>query len=286
MNGQDVGIPRGQHLFNIGKVSPVKYYLFVAGALGLLIALVTREQATPYGLFWHIVHWQIQSQLAIWLLVLAHLSLTRYIHILKMKPFVQLVVAGLFGGLIFSLPAAAMDIIFKVDPVPTTLYAFIIYWFDELGGSIFPVCLSWIVINTPWILGLRLTNETTTGSDEVKLPNSQAVDSRPPFADLVSDHIWGDLLYLKAELQYIKVVTSKGQELILYSLREAMNELPQSSGIQVHRSYWVASPAIASFRNKGRQGELVLVDGTTVPVSRANVSQVKSLCKKLAVKTL
>ena len=286
MNGQDVGIPRGQHLFNIGKVSPVKYYLFVAGALGLLIALVTRELATPYGLFWHIVQWQIQSQMAIWLLVLAHLSLTRYVHILKMKPFVQLVVAGLFGGLMFSLPASAMDIIFKIDPVPTTLYAFILSWLDELGGSIFPVCLAWIVINFPWILGLRLTNETTAGSDEVKRPNSQAINTRPPFGYLVSDHIWGDLLYLKAELQYIKVITSKGQELILYSLREAMNELSQSSGVQVHRSYWVASSTIESFRSKGRQGELVLVDGTIVPVSRAKVSQVKSLCKSLGVNIL
>ena len=286
MNRQDVEIPRGQHLFNIGEVSPVKYYLLVAGALGLLIALVTREQATPYGLFWHIVQWQIQSQLAIWLLVLAHISLTRYFHILKMKPFVQLVVAGLFGGLMFSLPASAMDIIFKVDPVPGSLYAYILSWFDELGGSIFPVCLSWIVINTPWILGLRLTNGTTASSDELKPPNSQAGDSRPPFADLVSDHVWADIIYLKAELQYIKVVTSKGQELILYSLREAMNELPQSSGIQVHRSYWVASQAIQSFRSKGRQGELVLVDGAIVPVSRAKASRVKSLCKSLGVNIL
>ena len=186
----------------------------------------------------------------------------------------------------FSLPASAMDIIFKVDPVPGSLYAFILSWFDELGGSIFPVCLSWIVINTPWILGLRLINETNAGSDDVKPSNSKIVDSRPPFADLVSDRIWADLLYLKAELQYIKVVTSKGQELILYSLREAINELPQSSGIQVHRSYWVACSAIESFRSKGRQGELVLVDGAIVPVSRAKTSRVKSLCKSLGVNIL
>ncbi|MGD9019840.1 MAG: LytTR family DNA-binding domain-containing protein [Desulfuromonadales bacterium] len=286
MNGRDIGLPKGQRLFDVGKVSPVKYYFFVAGALGLLIALVTREQATPYGLLGHIVQWQIQSQLAIWLLVLAHIGLTRYIHVLRMKPFVQLVVAGLLGGLMFSLPASAMDIIFKVDPAPRTLYAFVISWFDELGGSIFPVCLSWIVINTPWILGLRLTYETTSVSDEIKPSSSQAVDSRPPFADLVRDDIWGDLLYLKAELQYIKVVTSNGQELILYSLRKAMNELPQSAGLQVHRSYWVASPAIELFRSKGRQGELALVDGATVPVSRAKANQVKSLCKTLGVKFL
>ena len=91
---------------------------------------------------------------------------------------------------------------------------------------------------------------------------------------------------VKAELQYIKVVTSNGQELILYSLREAMIELSQSSGLQVHRSYWVASTAIQLFRSKGRQGELVLVDGAIVPVSRAKASQVKSLCKNLSVNIL
>ena len=286
MNGQEVGIAKGKRLFDVGKVSPVKYYFFVAGALGLLIALVTREQATPYGFLWHIFHWQIQSQLAIWLLVLTHIGLSRYVRVLKMKPFVQLVVAGLFGGLLFSLPASAMDIIFKVDSTPKTLYAFVVSWADELEGSILPVCISWILINIPWILGLRLTYETTTSSDEFKPSSNQTVDSTPPFADLVSDHIWGDLLYLKAELQYIKVVTSKGQELILYSLREAMNELPQSAGLQVHRSYWVASQAINLFRSRGRQGELVLVDGKAVPVSRANASQVKSLCKTLGVEIL
>lgn len=283
MNGQDTGMTQGPWLFDVGKVSPVKYYFFVAGALGLLIALVTREQSTPYGFWGHLGQWQMQSQFAMWLLVLAHIGLTRYVHFLKKKPFVQLVVSGLLGGLVFSIPATAMDIIFNVDPAPETLNAFAVSWLDELVGSIFPVCLSWIVINTPWVLGLRLTDETVSVANDDQPARSQPVASRPAFAELVSDHVWGNLLYLKAELQYIKVVTSNGQELILYSLRDAMNELPKSTGLQVHRSYWVASAAIESFRSKGRQGELLLVNGATVPVSRAKASQVKSFCKNAGI---
>jgi hypothetical protein len=161
--------------------------------------------------------------------------------------------------------------------------SFVAFWFDELDGAILPVCFSWIGINTPWVLGIRFTDGTEVANEKASPQRKSEIDSVPPFAKLVRDQVWGNIHYLKSELQYIRVVTVNGQDLILYSLRDAINELPQSAGLQVHRSYWVAFSAIRLFRSRGRQGELVLVDGTEIPVSRANVNRVNSLCKNLSI---
>ena len=94
--------------------------------------------------------------------------------------------------------------------------------------------------------------------------------------------MWGELRYLKAELQYVKVVTDQGRALVLLSLRDAVAQLPAGLGLQPHRSYWVAWDAIRTFRSRGRQGELVLSDGTRDPVSRRNCRQVREAWEKVA----
>jgi hypothetical protein len=76
----------------------------------------------------------------------------------------------------------------------------------------------------------------------------------------------GALLAIKAEGHYLQVYTAAGSDLILYRLSDALLELAAEDGAQVHRSWWVASRALAPQRHRDR---LVLVNGTEVPVSRS-----------------
>jgi hypothetical protein len=284
-NGQSKSLEKAKRIFDIGNVSPFKYFVLVACGLGLLIALVTREQASPYGLAIHLIQWQIQSFLAILLLLITHIVIFQWIHFFKGKPWVQLIFSGFLGGLLFSLPAMAIDIIFKVDPVPPSWSSFLFSWLDELNGVLFPVCFTWVAINAPWVLGLRLSYRDKDSQVKIReIPNNKNIEIRPSFAKLVKNHNWGNIFYLKAELQYLKVVTDKGQDLILYNLRDAISELPKETGIKIHRSYWVAFSVIKLFRTKGRQGEIILNNGTKVPVSRSNIGRVKSLCENLGIK--
>jgi len=73
---------------------------------------------------------------------------------------------------------------------------------------------------------------------------------------------------VEAEDHYLRLHTSKGQDLILLRLADAVSELEGIEGLQVHRSWWVARDAIADARRGDGRATLTLKDGSEVPVSR------------------
>ena len=73
---------------------------------------------------------------------------------------------------------------------------------------------------------------------------------------------------VEAEDHYLRLHTSKGQDLILMRLADAVAELEGVEGAQVHRSWWVARDAIAEAERGDGRAILTLKDGGKVPVSR------------------
>ena len=83
-------------------------------------------------------------------------------------------------------------------------------------------------------------------------------------AKLKGAEVWA----VEAEDHYLRLHTSKGQDLILMRLSDAIAELQGIEGAQAHRSWWVARAAIVgAVRGDGR-ATLTLQDGAEVPVSR------------------
>ncbi|MDF3412962.1 LytTR family transcriptional regulator [Sulfitobacter sp. M57] len=80
----------------------------------------------------------------------------------------------------------------------------------------------------------------------------------------------GPLVRIEAQDHYLKVVTDRGSTLILLRLSEAVEELANVAGLQVHRSHWVALEAVTAHRREKGRDLLVLSDGAEVPVSRSN----------------
>lgn len=78
----------------------------------------------------------------------------------------------------------------------------------------------------------------------------------------------GEVWAVEAEDHYLRLHTSKGQDLILMRLADAVTELEGVEGAQVHRSWWVARDAIADARRGDGRATLTLKDGCEVPVSR------------------
>lgn len=73
---------------------------------------------------------------------------------------------------------------------------------------------------------------------------------------------------VEAEDHYLRLHTSKGQDLILMRLADAVSELEGIEGAQVHRSWWVARDAIADAKRGDGRATLTLKDGAEAPVSR------------------
>lgn len=87
------------------------------------------------------------------------------------------------------------------------------------------------------------------------------------FLSRLPDHLGSQLLHLQMEDHYLRATTAKGADLILIRFRDALQELSDYDGLQVHRSWWVARDAVEKLSRQGRKIELLMVDGTRIPVS-------------------
>ena len=73
---------------------------------------------------------------------------------------------------------------------------------------------------------------------------------------------------VEAEDHYLRLHTSRGSDLILMRLSDAIAELEGVEGAQTHRSWWVAKAAIRGARRLEGRAMLELPGGVEAPVSR------------------
>ena len=84
-----------------------------------------------------------------------------------------------------------------------------------------------------------------------------------------------DLIYLKSEDHYVEVHTSVGSTLIKMRFADAVAELGEY-GIQVHRSYWVATRHVRRLVKSGKRRMVRLNGGHELPVSASYLSVVRA----------
>ena len=85
-----------------------------------------------------------------------------------------------------------------------------------------------------------------------------------------------ELFAVEAEDHYLRLHTSRGQDLILMRLSDAIAELEGLEGAQTHRSWWVAKGAVADVNKLDGRAVLTLKDGAEVPVSRGFVKDLRA----------
>jgi len=92
----------------------------------------------------------------------------------------------------------------------------------------------------------------------------------PRFLDRLPPRLRGGEIYaVEAQDHYLRLHTSKGQDLILLRLSDAVAELEGVEGAQTHRSWWVAKAAVRDARRGDGRATLTLANGVEAPVSRA-----------------
>lgn len=96
------------------------------------------------------------------------------------------------------------------------------------------------------------------------------------FMERLPAKLKGAVIYaVAAEDHYLRLHTSKGSDLILMRLSDAIAELDGLEGAQTHRSWWVARDAVESARREGDRATLTLKGGAEAPVSRPNVKALR-----------
>ncbi|WP_395647164.1 LytTR family DNA-binding domain-containing protein [Terricaulis sp.] len=107
-------------------------------------------------------------------------------------------------------------------------------------------------------------------------PAPGAPSSAVRFLDRLPAKIRGGAIYaVSAEDHYLRVHTSKGSDLVLMRLADAITELEGLEGAQTHRSWWVARDAVEKARREGDKVVLEFKGGGEAPVSRPNIKPLR-----------
>ena len=138
---------------------------------------------------------------------------------------------------------------FMGGPRPALLPEFLLY---SLAMSAAMSALSWAVFRPRHVTVMAAGGEP------------------PRFLERLPVRLRGAEIYaIEAQDHYLRLHTSKGSDLILMRLSDAIAELDGIEGARTHRSWWVAKAALADARKGDGRALLKLKDGTAAPVSRS-----------------
>ena len=126
-----------------------------------------------------------------------------------------------------------------------------------------PILFGYVLLVSAAMTAINMLIETRRAAVTSASPEPPKFLERLPLK-LRGAEVWA----IEAEDHYLRLHTSKGQDLILLRLADAVAELQGIEGLQVHRSWWVARDAITDAKRGDGRATLTLKDGAEVPVSR------------------
>jgi len=147
-----------------------------------------------------------------------------------------------------------------------------------LGGSprSLPILALDVAIVTGAAAALMMLINRPGPATSAAPPTRSGTPAPVRFLERLPPKLKGATLYaVEAEDHYLRLRTSKGSDLILMRIADALLELDGIEGAQVHRSWWIARDAVAEVKRADRRVTLVLKDGAEVPVSRPNISALR-----------
>jgi len=132
-------------------------------------------------------------------------------------------------------------------------------------AEVFPTTLATTVAMTALAFLVSRRSATETHAAAASSAPAKFLDRLP--AKLRGAQLWA----VEAQDHYLRLHTSKGQDLILMRLSDALAELEGIEGARTHRSWWVAREAVTGAARAEGRAILTLIDGAQVPVSRGYV---------------
>lgn len=163
----------------------------------------------------------------------------------------------LVAGIVGTFAWAYVGLLFGPNPARSFIY--IIATSVLISGAVTAIMM---LINRPGPATSAAPPPTAAGA----LPDAIR------FLDRLPEKLKGAAVYaVQAEDHYLRLHTSKGSDLILMRISDAVAELEGIEGAQVHRSWWVAKSAVAEVKRHEGRVSLILKGGAEAPVSRPNV---------------
>lgn len=84
-----------------------------------------------------------------------------------------------------------------------------------------------------------------------------------------------ELICFSMEDHYLHVHTEIGSHMMLMRMKDALVELKNYNGLQVHRSWWIATDAVIDVKKEARKATLIMKNNMEVPVSQKYLPIIK-----------
>ena len=160
--------------------------------------------------------------------------------------------------------------LFQSITAAIAVFAIITWLTYYLGGRIRGPQDAVVTFLYVWVISITIASVgaliAKRSKNDVNVPSRAALYERLP-AHLRSAEIYA----LAAEDHYVRVITTRGDELILMRLSDAVSETAPLKGLRPHRSWWVAEAGV----EKIKKSEIILRSGQNVPISRTGMKQVR-----------
>lgn len=255
---------------------------FLSMVLLWLLGSVSLGLLGPYGtwvtleLQWRVLFWA--GILIAALTVVGGAALfTRYA--LPRRPYLGLVLQGglsalILGPMIWSLccllPHADADL---VPPPQKIALAVFVVWLCVVLLRGLPRGAPMLVAAPSPLFG--------TAPPPAQMPTPPPVQApmeiiRPAFLERSDLHLPGSVMRVSADDHYLVIQTTQGSGRMIMRFRDALPDLEDFPGFRIHRSHWVAAPAILRVRAEGRRHVMDLIDGTVLPVSQSHLAALQA----------
>jgi len=191
-----------------------------------------------------------------WALILGLILTARRLKVFEDRPLILRPLTALALGFVpIVFIAMQVDTLFRPDDGKAPIWAMLVN-----AGTIFALVTG--------ILMARIRPRLTTPAP---------VPARNAFLDRLPPQLGTALISLTAQDHYVEVTTAKGRDLIHMRLSDAIKELADYPGLQIHRSHWISGHAFTGTSREN--GNLVAhtADGRTLPVSRSCASEVRRM---------
>ncbi len=210
----------------INNRSTQKYFFWVSVFLILLFTLLNPAGTLGVDFGLRLIIWTVQIGILVPTFIIIHIKLQKIQIFNHLNDWYKILLSGLIGCFFFLPFGLAIDYVTGLDDWSkfrnlSESYTIVI---NEIG-SLFPTAiLTWVAINAPRILNFNFSKISAV--EQVKLiPSEQTPNykkqfdsvSKNEFLAKFSDKIGTDIIYLMSELHYTRVVTLKGEMLILYN---------------------------------------------------------------------